>query len=68
MKRTSFTTILRQSANDILDSLDMRPHTRYVPARRGQSVEHAWTATGSYLRKALDHYGQQLSSRSDRTR
>ena len=67
MKRSLFTSIARQSASNILDSLDMRPHQRSITLRRGQTVESAWTATGAYLRKALVRYGE-TSPRTTRTR
>ena len=56
MKQSRFTRILRASANDILDSLDMRSSRKHVVIRPGQSVEDAWAATGNYLRSAMDYY------------
>jgi hypothetical protein len=69
MKRASFTDILKASWNDILDSLDMRPRpSRYPVLRRGQTIEHAWAATGMYLRRAMDQYEQTAPSRSRKPR
>lgn len=58
MKRSSLINILRQSADDILNSLDMRQRrSQPQPLRPGETVEAAWLNTGAYLRKAMDEYG-----------
>jgi len=58
MKRSSLATILRASANDLLDSLDLRSRPRTITMQRGESVAAAWQATGMYLRRAMDEYAQ----------
>jgi hypothetical protein len=61
MKRTQFSQILRGSANDLLNSLDMRRGYQPAVVRPGATVELAWAATGRHLRKALAQYGGSAS-------
>jgi hypothetical protein len=61
MNALSLSHVFRQSLQDLLDSLDMRQSLQPRALRPGETVESAWTSTGSYLRKAIDGYGEEAS-------
>jgi hypothetical protein len=69
MKSASFADILTASWSDILDSLDLRTRPSRRPVlQRGQTVEHAWAATGMYLRRAMSQYEQTTPTPSHKSR
>jgi hypothetical protein len=69
MKHASFADILEASWGDILNSLDLRSRPARPPVlQRGQTVEHAWAATGMYLRRAMERYEQTAPTPSRKPR
>ena len=55
-----FIRIVRGAANDVLDSLDMRPRPARAQLIPGQAADEAWVSTGRHLRKAMDYYAETL--------
>lgn len=68
MKWSSLTRILRQSTDNLLDSLDLRQRSEVRVLAPGETVEAAWRNTGTHLRKAMDYYGPVSSQTSPRSR
>ncbi len=61
MSRTATTKTMNRHWASLVQSLDVRTRPGSVAPPPGQSVEEAWTTTGTYLRQALHNYGRQAS-------